>query len=134
MQSLPLRVSAVARLVANSSSALGTVQSRYISNVSIIGGGQMGSGIAQVKYFSLLRFPRTPNVHTSGILVSEIFLFSSCKQVAAGAGNSVNLIDINEDVLNKAKKGITKSLERVAKSKFKVKPPTHCFVFSECLF
>jgi 3-hydroxyacyl-CoA dehydrogenase len=43
-------------------------------------------------------------------------------QVAAVAGNTVNLIDINDQVLVKAKAGISKSLERVVKSKFKDDP------------
>ncbi|OXA57368.1 probable 3-hydroxyacyl-CoA dehydrogenase B0272.3 [Folsomia candida] len=62
---------------------------RSISNVSIIGGGLMGSGIAQV---------------------------------AAAAGNDVNVIEVNDKALEKSKAIITKSLERVAKNKFKDDP------------
>lgn len=60
-----------------------------IKNVTVIGGGLMGSGIAQV---------------------------------AAQAGNSVNLVEVNDGALQKAKGGIQTSLQRVAKKLYKDKP------------
>lgn len=61
-----------------------TSAAREISQVTIIGGGQMGSGIAQI---------------------------------AAAAGFKTVLCDVNNDVLEKARKGIEKSIGRVAKKK-----------------
>lgn len=57
-----------------------------INNVVVIGGGLMGSGIAQV---------------------------------AAATGHNVTLVEINDQLVNKAMGGIKKSLERVAKKQFK---------------
>jgi len=62
------------------------IMSRSISNIAIIGGGLMGSGIAQV---------------------------------SAQSGFNVTLVDVSEEVLSKSQKNISKSLERVAKKKFK---------------
>jgi len=60
-----------------------------IKNVTVIGGGTMGAGIAQV---------------------------------AAAAGNNVNLVDLNDGVLQKSKSTIEKSLGRIAKKLFKDDP------------
>jgi len=68
-----------------------------INKVTIIGGGAMGSGIAQV---------------------------------AASAGNKVTLVDINEEALKKSKATIEKSLQRVAKKKFKDESEASKFVSS----
>lgn len=57
-----------------------------INNVVVIGGGLMGSGIAQV---------------------------------AASTGHNVTLVEINDQLVDKAVGGIKKSLERVAKKQFK---------------
>jgi len=57
-----------------------------IENVTVIGCGLMGAGIAQV---------------------------------AAQAGNKVNLVDVNDTVLKKSEERIQKSVQRVAKKKFK---------------
>ncbi|XP_058459746.1 hydroxyacyl-coenzyme A dehydrogenase, mitochondrial-like [Malaya genurostris] len=57
-----------------------------INNVVIIGGGLMGSGIAQV---------------------------------AAATGHNVTLVEVNDQLVDKAIGGIKKSLERVAKKQFK---------------
>ncbi|XP_010739603.2 hydroxyacyl-coenzyme A dehydrogenase, mitochondrial [Larimichthys crocea] len=65
------------------------VRNVVIKNVTIIGGGQMGAGIAQV---------------------------------AASTGHSVTLVDTNDDILQKAVKGIEGSLKRVVKKKFADKP------------
>ncbi|KAI6221402.1 hypothetical protein M3Y99_01547400 [Aphelenchoides fujianensis] len=56
-----------------------------VQTVVIVGGGQMGSGIAQV---------------------------------SAQSGLNVVLVDQNDQILEKAKKGVQKSLERVAKKKY----------------
>lgn len=65
------------------------VRNAVIKNVTIIGGGQMGAGIAQV---------------------------------AASTGHSVTLVDMSDDLLKKAVKGIEGSLKRVVKKKFADKP------------
>ncbi|XP_058118266.1 hydroxyacyl-coenzyme A dehydrogenase, mitochondrial-like [Anopheles ziemanni] len=57
-----------------------------INNVVVIGGGLMGSGIAQV---------------------------------AAATGHNVKLVEMNDELVQKAIGGIRKSLERVAKKQFK---------------
>ncbi|XP_058829567.1 hydroxyacyl-coenzyme A dehydrogenase, mitochondrial-like isoform X1 [Topomyia yanbarensis] len=57
-----------------------------INNVVVIGGGLMGSGIAQV---------------------------------AAATGHNVTLVEVNDQLVDKAIGGIKKSLERVAKKQFK---------------
>ncbi|XP_055631985.1 hydroxyacyl-coenzyme A dehydrogenase, mitochondrial-like [Toxorhynchites rutilus septentrionalis] len=57
-----------------------------IKNVVVIGGGLMGSGIAQV---------------------------------AAATGHNVTLVEINDQLVDKAVGGIKKSLERIAKKQFK---------------
>lgn len=41
-------------------------------------------------------------------------------QVAAQAGNSVNLVDVNDAALGKSKNNIQTSLQRVAKKLYKV--------------
>ena len=38
-------------------------------------------------------------------------------QVAAQTGHNVTVVDVSEDILNKSKENIKKSLERVAKKK-----------------
>uniref|UniRef100_A0A3P9N1X6 Hydroxyacyl-CoA dehydrogenase n=1 Tax=Poecilia reticulata TaxID=8081 RepID=A0A3P9N1X6_POERE len=65
------------------------VRNVVIKNVTIIGGGQMGAGIAQV---------------------------------AASTGHSVTLVDMTDDILKKAMKGIQSSLRRVVKKKFSDDP------------
>jgi len=47
---------------------------------------------------------------------------SGIAQVAAGAGNTVNLVDLSESVLSKSKANIEKSLGRVAKKTYKDDP------------
>ncbi|PWA30707.1 hydroxyacyl-coenzyme A dehydrogenase, mitochondrial isoform X1 [Gambusia affinis] len=69
-----------------SSSAIRNV---VIKNVTVIGGGQMGVGIAQV---------------------------------AASTGHSVTLVDMTDDILKKAMKGIQTSLRRVVKKTFSDDP------------
>jgi len=69
----------------SSSSAM----SATIKNVTVIGGGLMGSGVAQV---------------------------------AAQSGHKVTLVDVNDQVLKKAKDSISGNLNRVAKKIFKDKP------------
>lgn len=61
------------------------VREQAIKCVTVIGGGQMGAGIAQV---------------------------------AATTGHQVVIVDQSEDILNKSKASIHKSLQRVAKKKF----------------
>lgn len=63
--------------------------SRNIEKITVIGGGLMGSGIAQV---------------------------------AAQTNHKVTLVDISDSVLEKAKAGISKSLQRVVKKKFSDNP------------
>ncbi|XP_032419975.1 hydroxyacyl-coenzyme A dehydrogenase, mitochondrial [Xiphophorus hellerii] len=65
------------------------VRNVVIKNVTIIGGGQMGAGIAQV---------------------------------AASTGHSVTLVDMTDDILKKAMKGIQTSLRRVVKKTFSGDP------------
>ncbi|XP_027874855.1 hydroxyacyl-coenzyme A dehydrogenase, mitochondrial isoform X1 [Xiphophorus couchianus] len=65
------------------------VRNVVIKNVTIIGGGQMGAGIAQV---------------------------------AASTGHSVTLVDMTDDILKKAMKGIQSSLRRVVKKTFSGDP------------
>ncbi|XP_064625701.1 hydroxyacyl-coenzyme A dehydrogenase, mitochondrial-like [Lineus longissimus] len=65
--------------------ATSSVAKAAIRNVTVIGGGLMGSGIAQV---------------------------------AAQTGHQVTLVDISDEVLQKSKSNITKSLQRVVKKKF----------------
>ncbi|XP_068177628.1 hydroxyacyl-coenzyme A dehydrogenase, mitochondrial isoform X1 [Antennarius striatus] len=65
------------------------VRNVAIKHVTVIGGGQMGAGIAQV---------------------------------AASTGHSVTVVDTNDDILQKAVKGIEGSLKRVVKKKFADKP------------
>lgn len=43
-------------------------------------------------------------------------------KVAAATGHSVTLVDMNDDILKKAVKGIEGSLKRVVKKKFADKP------------
>jgi len=62
---------------------------RAVHEVVVMGGGLMGTGIAQV---------------------------------AAQAHQKVVLVDLNQDILNKAEKRIAESLRRVAKKKFKEDP------------
>lgn len=66
-----------------------SVVSAAINNVTVIGGGLMGSGIAQV---------------------------------AAQAGNTVTLVEVNDAVLQNATSNIQNSLKRVAKKLYKEKP------------
>jgi len=47
---------------------------------------------------------------------------SGIAQVAAAAGNTVNVVDLDTKALDKSKAVITKSLERVAKNRFKDDP------------
>jgi len=47
---------------------------------------------------------------------------SGIAQVAAAAGNQVNVVDLDSKALDKSKAVITKSLERVAKNRFKNDP------------
>lgn len=65
------------------------VRHAAIRHVMIIGGGQMGAGIAQV---------------------------------SASSGHQVTLVDVSEDVLQKAVRGIEGSVKRVVKKKFADKP------------
>jgi len=67
-----------------------TTRNAVIKNVTVIGGGLMGSGIAQV---------------------------------AAQVGQNVNLVDVNSNVLEKAKENIATSLKRIAKKLHTDKPP-----------
>ncbi|KAI4456958.1 hydroxyacyl-coenzyme a dehydrogenase mitochondrial [Holotrichia oblita] len=66
-----------------------TTAKTAIKNVTVIGGGLMGSGIAQV---------------------------------AAQAGQNVTLVEINENLIQKAQSSITVSLGRVAKKLYKDNP------------
>lgn len=66
-----------------------TAVSMTIKNLTVIGGGTMGAGIAQV---------------------------------AAQAGNTVNLVDLSDAVLEKSKGAISKSLARIAKKLYKDNP------------
>lgn len=71
-----------------------------VKNVTVIGSGLMGSGIAQV---------------------------------AAQTGHDVTLVDISDQVLNKAVGSIKKSLERVAKKKYSDNPKEGEIFISETL-
>ena len=68
----------------------------------------MGAGIAQVRH------------------VIHGFLFEAevgyLGQVGAQTGHNVTLVDLSEDVLNKSKARIGKSMAQVAKKKFKEDP------------
>lgn len=66
-----------------------SVNSLAINNVTVIGGGLMGSGIAQV---------------------------------AAQAGNNVQLVDLKDDVLKKSKSSIEKSVQKIGSKIFKNDP------------
>ncbi|GJQ83655.1 hypothetical protein Trydic_g14365 [Trypoxylus dichotomus] len=66
-----------------------TTAKNAIRNVTVIGGGLMGSGIAQV---------------------------------TAQAGQNVTLVEINEDLIQKARTSIVTSLTRVAKKLYKDRP------------
>merc|ERR1711962_991731 len=64
-----------------------SLSTNTIQNVVVMGGGLMGTGIAQV---------------------------------SAQANQTIALVDLNQDILNKAEKRIGDSLKRVAKKKFKM--------------
>ena len=65
---------------------------RAVKEVVVMGGGLMGTGIAQV-------------------LVSRRNDQSALPQVAAQAQQKVALVDISQDILNKAEKRISESLK-----------------------
>ena len=52
--------------------------------------------------------------------ISEFFPHFALSQVAAQSGQNVTLVDLDENILGKAKKSIHVSLQRVAKKQFKV--------------
>lgn len=52
--------------------------------------------------------------------ISEFFPGLVLSQVAAQSGQNVTLVDLDENILGKAKKSIHVSLQRVAKKQFKV--------------
>ena len=89
---------------------------KAVKEVVVMGGGLMGTGIAQVLTWKPISSVMNP------------------KKVAAQAQQKVALVDINQDILNKAEKRISESLKwanqthvlkqlypcrRVAKKKFK---------------
>ena len=89
-----------------------------IKEFVVIGGGLMGAGIAQVM-FDL--------DHPSCICLIKLYVNSfnwdhCLKQVGAQTGHTVTLVDISEEVLNKSKARIGKSMAQVAKKKFKEDP------------
>lgn len=65
------------------------VRSAVIKNVTVIGGGLMGSGIAQV---------------------------------SAQTGHNVTVVELNQDVLDKTRRSIESSVQRVAKKVYKERP------------
>lgn len=65
------------------------VRSAVIKNVTVIGGGLMGSGIAQV---------------------------------SAQTGHNVTIVELNQDVLDKTRRSIENSVQRVAKKVYKERP------------
>jgi len=77
------------RLLNNARGLSTSATLKTIQNVTVIGAGTMGAGIAQV---------------------------------SAAAGNSVNLVDVNEKVLENSKKIIETSLGRIAKKVYKDDP------------
>ena len=68
---------------------------RAVKEVVVMGGGLMGTGIAQVLLILLQR-------------VKEMI---AKKKVAAQAQQKVALVDISQDILNKAEKRISESLK-----------------------
>uniref|UniRef100_A0A7N5JK92 Hydroxyacyl-coenzyme A dehydrogenase, mitochondrial n=1 Tax=Ailuropoda melanoleuca TaxID=9646 RepID=A0A7N5JK92_AILME len=92
------------RSVSSSSAASASAKKIIVKHVTVIGGGLMGAGIAQV-CGSLIRFSS-----------------NSAVSVAAATGHTVVLVDQTEDILAKSKKGIEESLRKVAKKKFAENP------------
>ena len=66
---------------------------KAVKEVVVMGGGLMGTGIAQVFTWKLRSSVMNP------------------KKVAAQAQQKVALVDINQDILNKAEKRISESLK-----------------------
>ena len=66
---------------------------KAVKEVVVMGGGLMGTGIAQVSTWK----PRSSVMNP--------------KKVAAQAQQKVALVDINQDILNKAEKRISESLK-----------------------
>ena len=82
-----------------------------IKSVTVIGGGLMGAGIAQVySQPSLVELIRN---EVGGVLLS---------QVAAQTGHSVQLVDVKEEFLEKARASISSSVQRVANKNYKDDP------------
>ena len=84
---------------------------RAVKEVVVMGGGLMGTGIAQVL---LILFQR----------VKEMIALL-LKKVAAQAQQKVALVDISQDILNKAEKRISESLKWVHNANQKLDKSHH---------
>ncbi|KAG8014728.1 Hydroxyacyl-coenzyme A dehydrogenase [Nibea albiflora] len=80
----------------------------------------MVTSLLQAFRFRLPEGASPPNLHGRFGLTLAPCSYSVC--VAASTGHSVTLVDMNEDILQKAVKGIEGSLKRVVKKKFADKP------------
>lgn len=113
----PLRPHLVASMAAQGTRTRelsSTASSRApIKNVAVIGSGLMGSGIAQVCVDALKEL---------SISANGVDWLCYCMQVAAQTGHSVFLVDVKEELLDKARTSISASIGRVAKKTFSEDP------------
>nr|CAD7460717.1 unnamed protein product [Timema tahoe] len=115
------------------------LMSAAIKNVTVIGGGLMGSGIAQSMSDSHTERSQPISSAIAGVITdgTENFIeviekrpalyLKTMKEyseinVAAQTGHQVTLYEINQEALKKAKQGIMVSLQRVAKKTHKEQP------------
>ena len=78
-----------------------------LKNITVVGSGLMGTGIAQASKF---------------IRIKKLMITEGCisfpLQVSANNGYNVTLVDLNDELLQRASKRIESSIQRVAKKSF----------------
>jgi len=87
-----------------------TAPNLAVNNVTVYGSGLMGSGIVQVRT-ETGRQGKFRAGYRADVGVQDVLPAVHIPQIAAAAGYKVTMVDVNDDVLKKARSRIEKSLQ-----------------------